>query len=92
MISYTGSSYYCANRACDWRNHQENVEWGYYSKTSGNCKYCKIKCSQDVNCGAIECGSDYCAWWKRSSCTIKDVFYESDHLTCYKNGKIGRNP
>ena len=84
----SGSNYFCATRACEWDVFTNPNDWGYYSKENGDCRFCKAKCSQDNNCGAVECGGSYCSWWKLGKCTMKHAYIETDNLTCYKRGEL----
>jgi hypothetical protein len=45
-----------------------NVDWGYFSKTEGDCAACQTLCDSDDNCGAVECNDGYCSWWKVGLC------------------------
>ena len=29
--------YDCTTKNCDWKEYTEGVDWGYYSKTNGEC-------------------------------------------------------
>ena len=68
MLYLLPAGYKCENRTCDWALYQECTDWGYYSKTNGDCSVCKDDCNKDPNCGAIECGGGYCSWWKIDKC------------------------
>ena len=56
--------YNCSADGCAWSDYIEDVDWGYFSKVDGDCIKCRENCSNDVNCGALECGKNYCSWWK----------------------------
>lgn len=72
---------------------QQNVEWGYYNETYGDCSYCQDLCSADVNCGGLECGTgpwiNYCSWWKVGVCDSYEDFdnylHPGEEFTCVKN-------
>ena len=80
------------NNHCGWENYTEGVDWGYYSKNNSDCVFCQEQCSNDSNCGAVECGgsANYCSWWKNGNCvtelekTITGAQYT--HGTCNKHG------
>ena len=91
-IFYLDDGYICGIRHCPF-NDNEDIDWGYFTKDSGDCKVCKERCSNDDNCGGVECGEkiSYCSWWGRGICidalekTIEEDFYE----TCtQKQGEI----
>jgi len=77
--------YDCNYKGCFWDRSQENVEWGFYAKTGGDCESCRQRCSEDPNCGAVECGPqmDYCAWWRTDMCSDPDEANASWY-TCRK--------
>ena len=82
-----GTEYICGNSHCSWKDYVEHEDWGYYSRTNGNCTLCQDKCNHDRNCGGVECGGiyDYCGWWKEGSCGRNNVNYIDDNLqTCFK--------
>merc|ERR1719434_6561 len=62
------TAFKCENKACYWGEFEEDVDWGFYSKDEGNCDSCQLLCEADKECGAVECGSKYCSWWKRGKC------------------------
>ena len=89
-LSILLSAYECINRRCDRASGVENIDWGYYSTTNGNCQFCKYSCSNNVNCEAVECDASYCSWWKNGKCNeAKELTQESNEgvLTCLKNVK-----
>ena len=75
-------NYLCTDSACDWGDKKENVDWGYYSRTNGNCSICRSECQNDTKCGGFECGDDsgYCSWWKKGSCLLFEL--TSGGFTC----------
>ena len=93
------STYDCKRQGC-WHNssYELNKDYGFYSKNDSNCILCQIKCNNDPECGAMECGGDkdLCAWWKFDKCTDKNSpgFFnytlEQYHYgyTCYKGRNI----
>ena len=84
------SAYECINKRCDWATGVENIDWGYYSTTNGNCGICKKSCSKNVSCEAVECGESYCSWWKNGKCNEEHELTQSSDgfvLTCLKDGK-----
>ena len=74
---------------CQWTNYTRNEDWGFYSKTMDDCTWCQEKCSDDLNCGAVECGLGYCSWWKWGKCTYKeaarDEYYNPNFKTCRRS-------
>ena len=68
----TGTEYICNKKLCDWANYHADEDWGYYSKSDDECSMCKEHCTDDENCGAVECGDGYCSWWKSGVCTEGD--------------------
>ena len=58
-------------------HEKENITWGYYSKTNGDCSDCLAMCDKNINdigCGAVECGDGYCSWWSNYTCNNDDQF------------------
>ena len=77
--------YTCEKKACFWETYEENTDWGYYSRTNGDCSSCQDQCSMDKKCGAVECGEYYCSWWKVGKCsTSTDEEHHSGFKTCRK--------
>ena len=79
--------YACSHRHCKRTNRHYNkfVDWGYYSTTNGECKFCMDKCSSDPKCGGVVCGElDYCSWWALGKCTT----YKEKADKGYKNLKL----
>ena len=80
---------------CKWDPGGKDIDWGYYSKDTGNCSNCTKLCEKNETCEAVECGEDYCSWWKNGQC---NEYYKltsankGDLHTCMKlgnaNGKI----
>ena len=58
-------------------------DWGYYDEKDGDCLKCKDQCNHDPNCGAIECGNNYCSWWKVGICNSRKDPFEHKY-TCRK--------
>ena len=90
---YLDDGYICGIRHCPWDMDKEGLDWGYYTKDNSDCKLCKEKCSNDDNCGAVECGGtiSYCSWWRRGICVnASEKKRESNvHETCtQKTGEI----
>ena len=75
----------CERRTCRWSNYDKNTDWGYYSKTNGDCTVCKDRCGNDTKCGAVECGGKYCTWWKIGKCISENERNPSrTYYTCQK--------
>ena len=66
--------YKCYHKACEWIMEKENVDWGYYSNTSGDCSDCLTMCDKNDSCEAVECGDNYCSWWQNDKCNDDDKF------------------
>ena len=66
--------YKCTDRSCDWAKYENTSstgylhDWGIYLGVDGDCLNCSKLCSEDLNCGAFECQSTYCSWWKKGVC------------------------
>ena len=58
-------TYQCFDKTCFWDMDAENIDWGYYSTTNGNCSLFMDTCSKNSDCEAVECGEVYCSWWKK---------------------------
>ena len=100
-MKYNGT-YDCKRQGC-WLSapYELDKDYGFFSKDNSNCTICHDNCSQDPDCGAVECGGDtddapyhHCAWWKLNKCTDKNspgfFSYEPNEYhygyTCYKGG------
>ena len=68
MPSICLDKYNCFNKNCALEAYTENVEYGYYSRKNGDCLSCQDRCSSDEDCGGLECGLNYCLWWKHGKC------------------------
>ena len=73
----------CEKKSCKWGDYEASQDWGYYSKTNGNCQECQDRCNKDKTCGAVECGKEYCSWWKTGTCT-RSVASSGRIFTCWK--------
>ena len=76
-------SYRCNNNSCTWNNYKKNTDWGFYSKEDDDCERCRMKCSLDPICSAVECGEGYCSWWKVGNCRSSSE-KNGYANTCYK--------
>ena len=76
--------YTCEKKGCHWTDYEENKDWGYYSKTDGDCFTCQDSCNKDDNCGSVECGEDYCSWWKDQTCSREEELVAL-YYTCRKS-------
>ena len=83
MQSNTKEAYKCTNTVCIWGNHRENVDWGYLTKITGDCKSCIDRCDEEQFCQAVECGNGYCSWWKNNKC-IHPYRLNKEVQTCTK--------
>ena len=87
-------NYRCTSKTCYWNPDKENVDWGYYQNQTGGCKSCIQACDQDIDCSAVECGSNYCSWWKNSQCRNPDITSDDEDdstRTCVKIGIYLKN-
>ena len=86
---YLEPDYTCSNRHCYWSNYKKDEDWGYYSRTNGDCSFCQDKCTKDATCGGVECGGNvnYCSWWKIGKCSKaqEKSTEHTRHKTCMKN-------
>ena len=80
------ASYRCNNRSCTWNNYKKNTDWGFYSKDDDDCDSCRMKCTLDPMCGAVECGKGYCSWWKVGKCRSSSE-QNGYANSCYKRKK-----
>ena len=80
--------YNCGLKSCFYTSQDASVEEkvGYYSKTIGDCNKCEHMCDMDANCGGVECGQDYCIWWKIGECTSEEERRDQNwrYITCMK--------
>ena len=82
FATFLGENFDCTKFHCSWKNYVKGQDWDYYSETNGNCSDCKQRCNDDSNCGAIECGNDYCSWWKKGECKEGDITNNTLLFTC----------
>ena len=76
--------YNCVHEGCSWKDFDENIDWGHYSKVDGDCGNCKGLCNNDTNCGAVECGKTYCSWWKVERCSNSTEQLSASVMMCRK--------
>ena len=71
---------------CDRDLYEEEYDWGFYPEEFTDCEECQQMCATDENCGAVNCGIDYCIWWKINSCRPEDaeIDLEIDWNFCRK--------
>ena len=90
MLLCTGN-YQCSKPTCPFKNYEEDIHYGYYSRSNGDCGDCKRQCDNDANCGAVECGRLHCSWWKNGICntdserTWNRKITNTGIRTCIKN-------
>ena len=82
FTTFLGLNYDCTQVHCSWKNYVKGQDWDYYSETNGSCFDCKRRCNDDNNCGAIECGDNYCSWWKKGECKEGDNTNNTLLFTC----------
>ena len=68
-----------------WIDYVNGTDYGVYN-TSGACLSCKTRCKHDSKCGGVECGDEYCSWWKIGICGTaeKQNVESTGHTTCMK--------
>ena len=44
LHSNTNEKYKCTNTVCKWDKHREDVDWGHFAKSTGNCTACVNFC------------------------------------------------
>ena len=66
------TDYLCSKPTCPFKNYLTNIDYGYYSYSNGDCESCKSDCTNDMNCGAVECGRNQCTWWRNGVCTTEN--------------------
>ena len=76
--------YACEKNGCYWSNYVESQDWGYYSRTEGDCQQCQDECDKDHNCGSFVCGASYCTWWKVGVCSTPEQL-TTYFTTCRKS-------
>ena len=85
--------YHCKTVHCNLSNYQRDEDYGIYPGVYASfpdCQDCKDKCSNDPNCGGVECKNpdDYCRWWKQGKCVTKDEQEKNPaYETCIKKQK-----
>ena len=70
------------NKRCDDLSGVKDIDWGYYSTKDGDCSKCMYLCSKDQDCETVECGGNYCKWWKNGKCD------DEKELTLLSNGTV----
>jgi len=95
--SQVEKNYLCERRACIWDHDVEGSDWGIYDGADGGCTTCQQRCTADPNCWAVECGGQYCSWWKSGMCEVStDDFkfwtcrQKPRHCTDTNNGEINK--
>ena len=78
----------CERKTCVFQTYRQFEDWNYYSRTEGKCPECQERCDTDENCGAVECGKNYCAWWKKGVCTRSEATYTVSGNFWSLNGSI----
>ena len=82
--SFSIDVYVCEKKVCYWGRYKKFRDWGYFSRTDGDCMECQRRCNEDDNCGAIECGRGHCSWWKKGKCSTHETF-DAPYYTCWKS-------
>ena len=78
---------------CLWDNYEQDSDWGYYHQATDDetvftIGKCRLRCSEDSNCGAFEWDIKYCSWWKKDICQrkLESTISDTDYLMCRKPG------
>merc|ERR1712224_840701 len=77
------------HKACEGDQYQEDRDWTYLSRSTGDCTACKALCDNHDGCTGYECGDGYCAGWLNGICSRSDlaaVSESSDASTCLLDG------
>jgi len=82
--------YGCTNLVCAWADHTRDTDWGCYGSSAANCgtgftggcSACQALCTGRPNCGAVECGTNYCSWWAVGICPLSEGAASSGVQTC----------
>ena len=88
--------YLCTWNGCNKKEYENNTDYGFYSKENGNCDICIGLCDSDKECEGIECGWNYCSWWKNGKCKKRQEYTIKSSVlkvlpalkTCIKLGRI----
>ena len=84
LHSNEAESYKCIAKTCIWNKDRENIDWGYFTNQTGNCKTCINLCDKEEFCQAVECGNNDCAWWKNDECNVPSQNNAKGRQTCIK--------
>jgi len=74
----------CSFDGCNREDYNEGIDWGFFSKTNGDCAFCAFHCEMTEFCHAFECGTGDCVWWEFGKCRFFDANRNSDQWTCRK--------
>ena len=83
------TNFICRRQGCldTALRYEEGKDYGTYIKNNSDCTLCKIKCKEDVNCGAVTCGTKKmsyprlygdCVWWVHGACVDDYRVYISE--------------
>ena len=81
----------CTWSGCKWEEYENDTDYGYYLNANGSCSHCMRLCDLDQYCEGIECGFDYCSWWKNGKCQKPQEYSLKNTRpmkTCLKFGKL----
>ena len=84
----------CDKQGCNWADFRENVDWGFLDQSNGDCDACKLRCSTDNTCTAIECGNGYCSAWFNGRCaySTSPLVAENQVSTCRRPSTLLHKP
>ena len=101
MYLYNLGEYDCTKSGCDRNFYSNNSDYGIYwqqpidSSATKNIDECRLRCTEDENCGSFEWTNNYCGWWKVGKCLRdSEMTLEDSHFwTCRKQiGTLKSNP
>ena len=101
MYLYNLGEYDCTKLGCDRDFYSNNSDYGIYwqqpidSSATKNIDECRLRCTEDENCGSFEWTNNYCGWWKVGKCLRdSEMTLEDSHFwTCRKQiGTLKSNP
>ena len=92
MYLYNLGEYDCTKSGCDRDFYSSNSDYGIYwqqpidSSATKNIDECRLRCTEDENCGSFEWTNNYCGWWKVGKCLRdSEMTLEDSHFwTCRK--------
>ena len=90
LLTNQNAAYQCKGAVCTWENGAFNQDWGYFSNKTGRCRNWIELCEKEDFCQAVECGKEYCSWWRNDACKHPTT-PDSTLRTCIKNRFVKSN-